>query len=547
VRHTYVQVASIALWLAMAAGLGGDVVVLKDGRRVEGQTADSGDTVIVSTPDGVRSFRRDEIDRIEPDLLKQADAATRAAFHLARKEALRRATAAEAVAIWQQYMADHPHSSLLPLAQDELNRWQRAATDGHVIWCGKAMPPQDRDRIKAQVYELLDSGLERIAAGDFAAARRDLTRAEGLWTNHPTAHFYLGDVWRHLRNPIAAAKHYDAVVGELPDCVPALNNCACVCAQLKDYRTAVTYLARAIRRDDQNDLLADNAWEMLHMLELDKQGPGLRLDFFKVSVDDRKTLEEACRAQQERMKAQGKARWGSRWVSSAEYATLLDEQKDADRRMAELTSKIRMIDAEISQMQGRLDTLVRMRNQLTQSGSDARLATFHREVRELLEDIQERKSERAQLAKEAKDVAAKRPEPQWSHHLVLLPAISLVEGMAGHVLDTPSVREALLSRRAVLVARDGTFLGRLTAARHDTESIWNPLGEYGSPYSPTSIFSPLSRFGPKGGDESAWDPSASHPPVIQLDEAQVAHVTANASLTPGIRVEDLVVTLKQLP
>jgi len=546
-RHPHVLIAAIALWLAMPVGLHGDTVVLKDGRRVEGQTVESGDTVIVSTPDGIRSFRRDEIDRIEPDLLKQADAPTRAAFHLARKEALRRATAAEAVTVWQQYMADHPQSSLLPKAQDELDRWQRAAADGHVIWGGKAMSPQDRDRIKAQVYELIDSGLERIAAGDFAAARRDLTRAEGLWTDHPTAHFYLGDVWRHLRNPITAAKHYDAVVGELPDHVPALNNCACVCAQVKDYRTAVTYLARAIRRDDQNDLLADNAWEMLHMLELDKQGPGLRLDFFKVSVDDTKTLEAACRARQERMKAQDKMRWGSRWVSGAEYATLLGEQKDADRRMAELASEIKTLDAEIARMQGRLDTLVRMRNQLTRSGSDARLTTFHREVRELLEDIQDRKAERAPLAKEAKDVAAKRPEPQWSHNLVLLPVTSPVEGMAGHVPDDPSVREALLSHKAVLVARDGTFLGRLTAARHDTESLWNPLGEYGSPYSPTSVFSPLSRFGPGGGDESVWNPSASRPPVIRVGEAQVAHVTANASLTPGIRIEDLVIGLKQLP
>ncbi|MBN2581429.1 MAG: hypothetical protein JXL80_00060 [Planctomycetes bacterium] len=538
---------SIVLLLSTPAAMRGDTIVLKDGRTFEGQTAESGDTIAVFTKDGMKSFRREEIERIEPDLLKQADAQTRAAFNLTRKEALRRNTAAEAVAVWEKYVADNPEGLLLPRAREELDRWRQADEKGQVIWFGKAMSPQERDRTKAEVYELIDSGLEQIEAKDFAKAKRDLIRAESLWTDHPTANFYLGQVWRGLRNPITAARHYDAVVGELPDHVPALNNCACVCAQVKDYRTGVTYLARAIRRDDQSDVLADNAWEMLHMLEVDKQGPGLRLDFFKVSIEDLKTLEDACRAQQERMKAKDKFRWGSRWISGLEHANLLSEQADADRRLAELASQIKALDAEISRMEDRLDTLARMRNQLIKAGTDAKLWTYHREVKELQEDIQDRRADRAELVKDAKDINKRRPEPEWSHNLVLLPATNPLEGLSGKLSDDADVRDAVFSLKAVLVAHDGTFLGRLTAARHDTESIWNPLGEYGSRHSATSIFDPSSRFGGKHSDESPWNPAATKPPVIKVNDTQVAYLTANSELKPAVTVEDLVTTLRQSP
>ncbi|NIA21983.1 MAG: tetratricopeptide repeat protein, partial [Anaerolineaceae bacterium] len=386
-----------------------------------------------------------------------------------------------------------------------------------------------------------------LSAGRFAKAKARLTRAEGLWPGHPTANFYLGDAWRKLRNPVLAAKRYDRVAQSLRTHVPALNNCACLAAQVKDYRTAVGHLARALRRDPENETVVNNAWEIMHMLSVDKQGPGLRLDFFKVARADLKTLEKACLARQKRMQAEDKFRWGSGWVSGFEYKTLRHEQREADRRLKELQGQIKVLGGEIRRMENRLDTLARMRNQLLRAGSDARLLTFHREAKELQEEIRDKKNEQAELVRDAKRVRKGRPEPKWSGDIVLLGIDSPIDALGGTASEAPSVREAVLSRKAVLVARDGTFLGRLTADRHDTESIWNPLGKYGSPYSEVSIFDPTGRFGGPLSDQSPWNPKAEHPPMIKFGEEQLVHLTANPRIKPGLTVEALIALMKQMP
>ncbi len=198
-------------------------------------------------------------------------------------------------------------------------------------------------------------------------------------------------------------------------------------------------------------------------------------------------------------------------------------------------------------MQGRLDTLVRMRNELLKHGSDAGLLTYHREVKELQEEISDKKDEQAELVRDAKGIAKERPEPKWSGDIVLLGIDSPVETLGGTMSEAPSIREAIFSRKAVLVAQDGTFLGRLTADRHDTESIWNPLGKHGSPYSEVSIFDPTGRFGGPSSDESPWGPSATRPPMIKFGEEQLLHLTANPQIKPGLTVEALVALMKKMP
>lgn len=533
--------------LVPAGSVCADKVILKDGREFEGQVTESGDTVAVFTSEGMKVFQRGEIERIVPDLLKQADPQTRAAFMVVRREAAARESPAEAVELWKKYMAANPDGFLLPVAKEELATWQKAQAEGLIVWFGKTIKPEDRDRIKRKVYELIDGGIALLTSGEFSKAKVKLTRAEGLWPEHPTANFYLGDAWRKLRNPVQAAKRYDRVAKSLRTHVPALNNCACVCARVKDYRTAVTHLARALRREPKNDTLVNNAWEILHMLDVDKQGPGLRLDFYKVSRPDIKTLEQACFAQQERMQKEDKHRWGSRWVSEFDYKTYRQEQREADRRLKELQEKLKVLSAEIRRMANRLNTLVRLRNELLKHGSDAGLLTYHRAVKDLQEEIRDKKYEQAELLGDAKRIGKGRPEPKWSGTIVLLGIDSPVETLGGTMSEMPSIREAIFSRKAVLVAQDGTFLGRLTADRHDTESIWNPLGKHGTPYSELSIFDPSGRFGGLSSDESPWNPSAKRPPMIKFGEEQLLHLTANGEIKPGLTVEALVALMKQMP
>jgi len=65
-----------------------------------------------------------------------------------------------------------------------------------------------------------------------------------------------------------------------------------------------------------------------------------------------------------------------------------------------------------------------------------------------------------------------------------------------------------------IIARDGTYLGRLSANPYDPESTANPYGQYGSPYSPTSINNPYGTYGSPYSPQSANNPYATEAPII---------------------------------
>ncbi len=69
-----------------------------------------------------------------------------------------------------------------------------------------------------------------------------------------------------------------------------------------------------------------------------------------------------------------------------------------------------------------------------------------------------------------------------------------------------------------IYGQDGTYLGRLNANRYDSESVANPYGRYGSPYSATSINNPYGAYGSPYSGLSAQNPFAATPPVVYYEE-----------------------------
>jgi hypothetical protein len=59
-----------------------------------------------------------------------------------------------------------------------------------------------------------------------------------------------------------------------------------------------------------------------------------------------------------------------------------------------------------------------------------------------------------------------------------------------------------------LYAPDGTYLGNLNTNRFDPNSVSNPYGQYGSPYSPNSINNPYGQYGNPYSPNSVRNPYA---------------------------------------
>ena len=70
------------------------------------------------------------------------------------------------------------------------------------------------------------------------------------------------------------------------------------------------------------------------------------------------------------------------------------------------------------------------------------------------------------------------------------------------------------SNSPILVGEDGKYLGRLNSNKHDPQSVSNPYGRYGSPYSPDSVNNPYGKYGSPYSPNSATNPYAIQTPKI---------------------------------
>jgi hypothetical protein len=87
---------------------------------------------------------------------------------------------------------------------------------------------------------------------------------------------------------------------------------------------------------------------------------------------------------------------------------------------------------------------------------------------------------------------------------------------------------------AIIIADDGTFLGKITSNDLDPKGIMNDVGTYGSNVSASSIFNDVGRFGGDISAMSPWNDIASKPPTIYLDREFVAYLTVNELKEPRI-------------
>ncbi len=87
-------------------------------------------------------------------------------------------------------------------------------------------------------------------------------------------------------------------------------------------------------------------------------------------------------------------------------------------------------------------------------------------------------------------------------------------GRYGSSISPHSVNNPLATDTPKLYSQDGTYLGKVSSNTLDPESISNPIGKYGSSISPGSINNPIGRYGSSISPESTNNPLATRPPVI---------------------------------
>jgi hypothetical protein len=95
-----------------------------------------------------------------------------------------------------------------------------------------------------------------------------------------------------------------------------------------------------------------------------------------------------------------------------------------------------------------------------------------------------------------------------------------------------------------LVSPDGTFLGKLTRNKYDSESIYNRYGNYGSKYSNTCIFNNYGQYGGKYSSKSPFNKYANEPPKIFLNNRFYGYLTLNKYHQNAVNTDDFLIRVQ---
>jgi hypothetical protein len=83
----------------------------------------------------------------------------------------------------------------------------------------------------------------------------------------------------------------------------------------------------------------------------------------------------------------------------------------------------------------------------------------------------------------------------------------------------------------------GQFLGLLSSQADNTNSIINLDGEYGSPFSLSSIHNPQCQYGGEKGKHSPFNPNCNNPPIVLFRNQPIFVLSSNFNLyTNGLKI-----------
>jgi hypothetical protein len=90
---------------------------------------------------------------------------------------------------------------------------------------------------------------------------------------------------------------------------------------------------------------------------------------------------------------------------------------------------------------------------------------------------------------------------------------------------------------SVLVAHDGTFLGKVTRNRFESDSLLNQFGQHGNRFGQYSIFNKYSQYGSEYSALSPFNRFSNTPPSFVKDGVRLSYLTTNQFVTPRIDPE----------
>lgn len=335
-------VALIGLTLSTVVTVGvcrADVLILKDGQRIEGDVKRTSEGYRVTSPDGsVQLLTTDRVESIE--LKRSAAPATRptdAAIDPVdggKLASLRRSVdnLPDLKVILERYDRFIDQNTNTPVADEartDRAMWKDRLDQGMVKVGTKWVTPAERDTIYARAALSADEARQLLKGGRLRDAETSLNKALIEDPTNVTAMYLRGVLaYRTDRLPVAR-QSFDAVNVSVPDHAPTLNNLGVVAWRQNQHAGALNFYDQAMQTAPLDKDVLNNVAEALNALP-----DNVRTGTVAQRVARRFT-EQDTQLQQD-LATQGWYRWGATWVTQSQ----LDQLKIAEQQVQDKLDKM---------------------------------------------------------------------------------------------------------------------------------------------------------------------------------------------------------------
>lgn len=329
------------LIMLLSSPIWADVVVLKDGTRLEGELKRTPEGWTMTLADGkTRSFSIDAVQSLQPGAPATRDSLQSAAG----LASLRRSVEAlsdldQIIDRYQRFIDSTRDASLLAEAKSEQAIWRDRKAQGLVKHGAKwVTPSQVTDLAIEATAKALDArDLIRQSRAREADAR--LQEALAIDPKNAAAQYLRGVVLYRQDKLVDARRAFDAVLVGIPDHVPSLNNIAVILGRQNQVSGSLSFYDQAMQRG-VNDFILNNVAEVLgSMPDGQRRGTPYERAMRRFAEQDQ-SLQQV-------MAQRGLYRWGAAWVDEKR----MDELKAAEQ---EIKKKLDAMQAEFDQAGGRL-------------------------------------------------------------------------------------------------------------------------------------------------------------------------------------------------
>lgn len=449
----------------LCASLRADIVILRDGTRVEGDVKRSDGGYDVTNADGKAThINSSDVQSI------QLGKSTGGMSALDKLGSLKRSVESlddlnKIIGRYNEFLQQNKGTPAAQDAQKELAIWQDRFDKKMVKVAGKWVTPQEQEQLVAQSGAIIKQAYDLMKANQFKDAEPLLKQALAIDPNNPVANYLQGVLLFRGDKIVPARKAFDITHAQLSGDAATLNNLAVISWRQNQLIASLGFYSDAMLALPQNKEILSNVAEAL---------AALKDDFRKTPAAQRTSrlfVEQA--AQLDATMAQyGWYRWGSMWLDQNQLNDLKKAEKEVkdkvdtlQKQFDDLQRKFRDNETKITNDQDLMRDLLQSvtaidpntglayrSNVYPQSYYDA-----YREVQTLQAENKTINDNLAGMRETAKRLEASKPKPKYTGVQNLIG----VEGApkAGGILsdDTSSTnRPAPATKPAVAPTRPST-------------------------------------------------------------------------------------------